>query len=994
MEGNNAIEADDEDLTSFNNNAKPTPQVARGRPNNAKNQNDRFARFHQSDEHSDQSHQQQYDNDGIPVTELIVNRDLQPPFLQQQHSGTNLGAAAVSQQNSAQMDIIVPVTSPTAELVLAAEKGSEGLVLFRREMAAALASRQAMDTTQSDLAKILRRNEGQIEESVGDNNNNNKQNKRGRQQDGNADQSFEDESAAAKEEEVESLRRKIRILEDKAAAASAAVHAQRPQEPSTQRPKKDTSSIIDPNFVSLDDDAWAALQSSRRRLPIYQCKDELLRYIGENTVSIVMGETGSGKTTQLVQYLYEQGYARGDQLIGCTQPRRIAAVGVATRVAEEVGCPLGGTVGYAIHLDDRTSDSTRIRFMTDGVLLRELVHDRDVQKYSVIILDEAHERSVDTDVLLGVLKDVCRRRLDLKVIVTSATMDLVKFSRFFDNAPFYEISGVTYDVDVRYASVPVRDYVTEAVFKAISIHVQNPISAGADGGEEGGGDILIFMTGRDDVYGTCEMIEKTLKEKFAAYAHSLLVIPCMSEASGMQATVGSVLGPAPPGKRKCVVSTNVAETSLTIHGVRYVIDCGFMKANVFRPRVGMNTLRRYPTSQAQANQRKGRAGRTAEGICFRLYTKEQFQEQMLIASVPEIQRSSIDSVVLLLKSIGVEDLSQFDFIDPPPEANVRNALWRLWLLGALWDHGKISPLGLQMLEFPTSPHLAKLLVDASAMGCITEALHIVSMISSDPKGLFDLPKGKEEKAAAMHSRFYVHDSDHLTMHQVLLHYLQNGRSRHWAQEHFLNIGALERACAVLEQLEHRCKMCIKNTPKTKQTAAYSSFSSIQDHEGAENDAALKIRQCIAKAFVVRSARRHAGKWTEYVSLLNAGVVCHLHPSSALNAAGSVPEYIVYGDLLFTTKEYAMTVTAVEPEWLVEAGKGLFQVKGERLPEPEVALLPLPVVAVPSSSSVGGVVASRLQQQQQVRSSATTIVGGSIAKRPTSAFVGNKKRGNV
>lgn len=523
------------------------------------------------------------------------------------------------------------------------------------------------------------------------------------------------------------------------------------------------------------DEHWHDIQRVRRALPIFQCKSALLRVIGENAVTIVVGETGSGKTTQLVQYLYEAGYtrkteendhdeddestkrsrntvlkdatkeadnkynqnndnrktnmertslSRGCRRIACTQPRRLAAVGVARRVSEEVGCALGSTVGYSIHLDDVTSKDTHIQFMTDGLLLRHLTRDPDLLAYNVIMLDEAHERSMDTDVLMGVLKGiVARREGGLKLIVASATLDADKFSRFFHNAPCFYIPGRMFMVKEIFAPDPVADYVAEAVFRVCQLHLQMPLTgvvssgekrrkagptkgseaSGGDSGEAVGEkeeeegveeekramwgdgekekhDILVFMTGKDDVMGTCELIHRRLSSLNPEARRTLLLLPCLSEG-GASLSVRAVAAPrqqgpahadgneeemkakeekgirvgvldeTPPGFRKCVVATNVAETSLTIDGVRYVIDAGFMKTNVYRPSLGMNTLQRYPISHAQANQRKGRAGRTAEGVCFRLYTQRQWEEEMLKQSVPELQRSSMDSVVLLLKNV-------------------------------------------------------------------------------------------------------------------------------------------------------------------------------------------------------------------------------------------------------------------------------------------------------------------------------------------------------
>ncbi|KAF5223487.1 hypothetical protein ECC02_003506 [Trypanosoma cruzi] len=812
--------------------------------------------------------------------------------------------------------IILPVVSPMCRLAQSATKGSASLAFLRRQQEVERATREAMDTSKSDLARLLRKGDAGQQAAEGHLGTGSYFSNVELKKTGNEDGLEEDETEMLRQKVRKETARLERMVENPAhnAVASAATEKEdvekeersRQQEIMLRRRQEKLERVqeardrLAKESSHVEDYAAKrlALMALQRQLPIYRCKEELLRCIGENPVSIIIGETGSGKTTQLVQYLYQRGYTRGGGIIGCTQPRRLAAIGVARRVSEEMGCALGTRVGYAIHLDDNTTNETEVKFMTDGVLLREVVRDPDVSKYSVIVLDEAHERSVNTDVLLGVLQSAVRRRSDLKLVVTSATMDILKFSKFFGNAPFYEIPGQTYDVDVQYAAAPVEDYVAEAVFRICQLHIQMPL--------EGKHDILVFMTGRDDVLGTCELVRRRLREMDPKWLETLLVLPCLSEA--VSAGASGVLDTAPPGMRKCVVATNVAETSLTIDGVRYVIDCGFMKTNVFRPKLGMNTLQRYPVSQAQANQRKGRAGRTTEGLCFRLYTEAQFLDEMLPSSVPEIQRSSIDSVVLLLKSIGVARLVDFDFMDPPPAANICRSMWQLWVLGLLDDSGAITADGRQALEFPLAPSLAKVLVESAGLGCGVEAVRIVSMISADPKQLFELPKDREEMARQHHGRFYVNESDHLTLLNVMTHFLENGKSRQWAKDHFLHVPTLLRACEVQQQLLERMRMLGLPTlscgPKGMDL----------------------VRQCVTSGFCLQSAQRSSSNWSEYRPLLNSGVVCYVHPSSAVYVRSEMPLYVVYHDLLLTTREYLVVVTAVERDWLIEASRGVFCTK--------------------------------------------------------------------
>ncbi|CBH17529.1 ATP-dependent RNA helicase, putative [Trypanosoma brucei gambiense DAL972] len=903
--------------------------------------------------------------------ELIMDHNLQPRFFRLGNDFPAVSASSVLDgegTNESMLplnvitahdtagDIIIPVVSSSCRMAQQAQKGSTSLAALKRQQESERATREAMDTSKSQLTRLLQKGEFGQEVEVVDQSHKPK----------GLDSWLLDSTRDTEEDlegEEEMLRRKVRrermrlensLNPSSANGAMTAETAAKEEERDVrernyldvQRRRQEKLDRVrdakekwerSTNDAEVSGARRIAILTIQRQLPIYRCKEELLRCIGENPVSIVVGETGSGKTTQLVQYLYQRGYTRGGGIIGCTQPRRLAAIGVARRVAEEMGCALGTRVGYAIHLDDNTSEDTEVKFMTDGVLLREIVRDPNVDKYSVIVLDEAHERSVNTDVLLGVLQAAVRRRSDLKLVVTSATMDILKFSKFFGNAPCYEIPGQSYEVDVQYATAPIEDYVSEAVFRVCQLHIQMPL--------EGKHDILVFMTGRDDVLGVCSLILRRLQEMDPKWLDSLLLLPCLSEAVGATAT--GVLDPTPSGMRKCVVATNVAETSLTIDGIRYVVDCGFMKTNVFRPKLGMNTLQRYPISQAQANQRKGRAGRTAEGICYRLYTESQFKHEMLLSSVPEIQRSSIDSVVLLLKSIGVSRLIDFDFMDPPPAANIRRSMWQLWVLGLLDDNGNITADGKCALEFPLAPTLAKVLLESTVRECSVEAVRVVSVISADPKGLFELPKGSEEAARQHHSRFHVNDSDHLALLNVLTHFIENGKSRQWARDHFLHLPTLLRACEVQQQLLERLR-------QLKRPIVSCGAKGLD-----------RVRQCVASGFCLLSARRSSTNWSAYRPMLNAGVTCYVHPSSAVYARAEMPLYVVYHDLLLTTREYLVIVTAVEPEWLVEASRGVFIVKGSPKGLVTSAATPSGTAVVENRSVTGRVVSETLQNPSPI-----------------------------
>ncbi|XP_016303420.1 pre-mRNA-splicing factor ATP-dependent RNA helicase PRP16-like [Sinocyclocheilus anshuiensis] len=516
------------------------------------------------------------------------------------------------------------------------------------------------------------------------------------------------------------------------------------------------------------------LLQQRQYLPIFAVRQQLLNIIRDNNIVIVVGETGSGKTTQLTQYLHEDGYTSYG-MVGCTQPRRVAAMSVAKRVSEEMNSNLGEEVGYAIRFEDCTSEKTVIKYMTDGILLRESLRESDLDHYSAVIMDEAHERSLNTDVLFGLLREVVSRRSDLKLIVTSATMDSDKFAAFFGNVPIFHIPGRTFPVDILFSKVPQEDYVEAAVKQSLQIHLSGMV-----------GDILIFMPGQEDIEVTSDQIVERLED--LENAPALAVLPIYSQLpSDLQA---KIFQKAPDGVRKCIVATNIAETSLTVDGIMFVVDAGYCKLKVFNPRIGMDALQVYPISQANANQRAGRAGRTGPGQCYRLYTQSAFKNEMLTTTIPEIQRTNLANVVLLLKSLGVQDLLLFHFMDPPPEDNMLNSMYQLWILGALDNTGALTPTGRLMVEFPLDPALSKMLIVSCDMGCSADILIIVSMLSVP--SIFYRPKGREEESDQVREKFSVPESDHLTYLNVYLQWKNNNYSSIWCNDHFIHTKAMRK----------------------------------------------------------------------------------------------------------------------------------------------------------------------------------------------------------
>lgn len=495
----------------------------------------------------------------------------------------------------------------------------------------------------------------------------------------------------------------------------------------------------------------AKIEASRKTLPVYTMRDDLLQAIEEHQVLVVVGETGSGKTTQLPQFLVDAGYTRDGRMIACTQPRRVAAMSVAARVAEEMGVRLGREVGYSIRFEDCTSDHTIVKYMTDGMLLREFLTNPDLGTYSVIIIDEAHERTLGTDILFGLVKDIVRYRKDLKLLISSATLDADKFSEFFDDAPTYNVPGRRFPVDIHYTPQPEANYLHAAITTVFQIHTTQPK-----------GDILVFLTGQDEIDVAMENLQQTCRA-LGGKIPELIVCPIYANLpSDMQA---KIFEPTPPGARKVVLATNIAETSITIDGITFVIDPGFVKQNSYNPRTGMSALSVVPCSRASVNQRAGRAGRVGPGKCFRLFTKWAYQNELEENTVPEIQRTNLANVVLLLKSVGINDLLNFDFLDPPPTDTLIRSLELLYALGALNDRGELTKLGRRMAEFPVDPMMSKAILTSEEYHCTEEVLSIVSMLA-ESASLFFRPKDKKLHADRARQTFFRPGGDHFTLLNV------------------------------------------------------------------------------------------------------------------------------------------------------------------------------------------------------------------------------------
>ncbi|GAB2213965.1 hypothetical protein Droror1_Dr00018294 [Drosera rotundifolia] len=678
------------------------------------------------------------------------------------------------------------------------------------------------------------------------------------------------------------------------------------------------------------------IEQQRKSLPIAQVEKELVKRVRENDVVIIIGETGSGKTTQLPQYLYDAGFCRGGKVIGVTQPRRVAAVSVAKRVAEERGVQLRQQVGYSIRFEDVTSSSTRIKYMTDGLLLREALLNEDpmLSSYSVIIVDEAHERTVQTDVLLGLLKKVQKARsqsmrqgvdadskkpnkgtllekenkdkafnylkpcqglrpLPLKLIVMSASLDPRTFSEYFGVASVVEVQGRQFPVNVFY-SPPQTDYVDAAIVTIFQIHL-----------EEGPGDILVFLTGQEEIE-TAEVLVQERICKLPESNQKLQVYPMFSSLPSEQQM--KVFTPAEPRFRKVILATNIAETSVTIPGIKYVIDPGVVKARTYNERNGIECLVIIPTSKAQAHQRRGRAGREGPGKCFRLYPECEF-ENLSDSTVPEIKRCNLCHAILQLKSLGVDDIIGFDFMEKPSKKAITKSVEQLILLGALTKECKLShPTGHQMAQLPLDPMHSKAVVLASEYNCLEEMLIAVAMLSVE--SIFYVPRDKKEESNIARRQFSSPEGDHITLITVY-------RSSQDLLEKTKTYDGKEKA---LKNLRKWCKENFINNRSLRH--AHDIHRQIHDHvEGMGlrvsscGDDMTQFRRCLAASFFLNAAARNeSGDYRAkgYDELVK------IHPSSVFaGLKQKQPDCIIFNELVKTKESYVRNVTRIDPSWLLE-----------------------------------------------------------------------------
>ncbi|RZB65548.1 Pre-mRNA-splicing factor ATP-dependent RNA helicase DEAH1, partial [Glycine soja] len=680
--------------------------------------------------------------------------------------------------------------------------------------------------------------------------------------------------------------------------------------------KFDYEEMEDSHEKSKAKSAFEALQEERKRLLMFPYRDELLEAVHNHQaciflhtvvysfkltlnnlfiwVLVIVGETGSGKTTQIPQYLHEASYTKRG-MIACTQPRRVAAMSVAAQVSQEMGVKLGHEVGYSIRFEDCTSEKTILKYMTNGMLLRnfkqlkiwnfnfllkgeklkfssysllqetpsELLKYRsefsispskhtlrgflgepDLESYIVVMVDEDHERTLSTDILFGLVKglkwlltlfllrDIAHFRPDLKLLISSATLDVEKFSDYFDSVPIFRIPGRRYP----------------AIVTSLQIHVTQPP-----------GDILVFLTGQEEIE-TAEEILKHRTRGLGTKISELIICPIYANLpTELQA---KIFEPTPEGARKVVLATNIAETSLTIDGIKYVIDPGFCRM------------------KTSANQRAGRSGRTGPGKCFRLYTAYNYHNDLDDNTVPEIQRTNLANVVLTLKSLGIHDLLNFDFMDPPPAEALLKALELLFALSALNKLGELTKVGRQMAEFPLDPMLSKMIVASENYKCSDDIISIAAMLSVG-NSIFYRPKDKQVHADNARLNFHTGNvGDHMALLKVYNSWKEINYSTQWCYENYIQVSSMKRARDIHDQL------------------------------------ADAIKKSITSGFFPHSARLQ--KNGSYRTVKHSQTV-HIHPSSGL--AQVLPRWVVYHELVLTTKEYMRQLKDVEDSYSKKMPRG-------------------------------------------------------------------------
>jgi pre-mRNA-splicing factor ATP-dependent RNA helicase DHX15/PRP43 len=655
----------------------------------------------------------------------------------------------------------------------------------------------------------------------------------------------------------------------------------------------------------------------RQGLPAFDCQETFIKAVSDNDIIIVQGETGSGKTTQLPQFLMTA-FGKYGKMIGVTQPRRVAAISVAKRVSDETDTQIGQVVGYSVRFNECVSVRTRLKYMTDGMLLRELLSDENLRKYSVIVLDEAHERGLQSDILLSLLKKLINKKRDnphlgkLKLVVMSATIEVDRFVKYFEEqVPVLSIPGRCFPVEIYYTREPEEDYLEAAIRTAVQIHILEPK-----------GDILVFLTGEDEI---TQAVAET-KQKIEAKKDTVGPVSVLPLFSAMSThNQQKIFEPAPqdrnglPG-RKIIFSTNIAETSLTIDGIVYVIDPGLSKQNVYNPRLKIQSLLVSPISKASAKQRAGRAGRTRPGKCFRLFTEKSYKNDLADFTVSDILRSDLSSTLMQLKSFGIDNLIQFDFIEPPSPETMFRAINSLVLLGVLdKESGDLTNLGRAMSSLPLEPKHSKVLFSAARRKCFNVALSIISVISTGNWRIRD--KQNKFLADSMHKQFFdPNGCDLMSVWNVFSAFEEAQNKSQFCKDNFLNFRTLNSALNVKNQLLKRIQRC-----------SYLGYSFTTDQLIHDPQIlSINVKKSFIEGFYTNIAHfQTSGSY----QVLKENHTVLIHPSSALKK--KIP-FVLYLDFVLTSRNYIRMLSPIEPNWLLKMFPDFFSPKN--IPNPETKIV--------------------------------------------------------
>jgi HrpA-like RNA helicase len=643
---------------------------------------------------------------------------------------------------------------------------------------------------------------------------------------------------------------------------------------------------------------------SQLNLPIYKYEKEIINFLKDDNsnVTILIGETGCGKTTQVPQILYNNLKTS----ICITQPRRVAAISVASRVAFEMESQLGDLVGYAVRFDEKYSQKlTKIKYVTDGMLLRECIIDNQLSKYSIIILDEAHERSVNSDTLLALVKNLIKNRKDLKLIVMSATLDISKFCTYFQTNNAIMIKGRSFPIEIYNSIEEQKSYIDAAFSTILQIHLN-------EDEEFQTGDILVFLPGQEDIEDLMELLNQKFEKMKNVKQYG--IFPLFSALPNHeQLKIFSSLR----DKRKIILATNIAETSLTIKGIKFVIDTGYFKIRNYIYKNNLDTLTIAKISKNSAVQRAGRAGRESAGKCFRLYTEKEFQNFDEF-NLPEILRINLKNLILNLKAIGIDNLSDFEFIDKPEKESLAKGYEELMIYNAISRQDlKLTDIGKKLSVLPVEPVYGLILINSLELEFFLvreEILTIISVLQTD--NIFYTPSTIKEKVEKIREKFTHPTSDHLTLLNVFKQWTENKETnKNFAKDHFLNEKALKKAMDVKKQLRNYLnKISPKNTIEVQNLMIEEELNQIENK--GDNEISKKeelIIKCLLTGYFTNIAKYSSDN---YFSTLKEKHLCKVHPTSILIKSpklGKFYEYIIYNEIIVTNKQYLKTCTLIREE---------------------------------------------------------------------------------